>query len=139
MRLHKKNIGCFLKTYWRTFTHITYCFEKLRLILTIMDCLLWDIFTYFRVFQTPNIQQIGKRRYYGVKEKEFDREWAEVNQETRGRWCQKIMSRDDRYNWNLVFLYTIPLLPSSHTYTVKNLYHNNYSYCLISKFLFLNI
>ncbi len=32
---------------------------------------------------------------------------------------------------------TLPLLPSVHT--VKNLYHNNDSYCLISKFLFLNI
>ena len=80
--------------------------------------------------KTPNIQQIGKRRYRGVKEKEFDREWAEVNQET----CQKNMSRDDRYYWNLVFLYT-----TTTTHTVKNLYHNNDSYCLISKILFLNI
>jgi len=45
-------------------------FRKAKKIINNMDCLLWDIITYFRVF----IQQIGKRRYRGVKEKEFDQE-----------------------------------------------------------------
>ena len=60
-----------------------------------MERLLWDIITYFRTLEcskTPNIQQIGKRRYRGVKEKEFDQEngpKAEVNQESNKRKMSK--------------------------------------------------